>query len=66
MSKEFNYSKEPKRSLSYDFLRPLGRFVCRLVYKVEYVGIENIPQDKGFILASNHIHALDPLIIARV
>ena len=64
MSKEFDYSKEPKRSRLYDFLRPLGKFICRCVYKVEYVGVENIPTDKGFILASNHIHALDPLIIS--
>ena len=36
----------------------------RLLYKVKYYGRENIPTEGGFILASNHIHMIDPLIIS--
>ena len=60
---KFNYDKVKERGI-YDFLRPLGRFICRCFYKVEYTGMENIPEEGGFIMASNHIHALDPLLIA--
>jgi 1-acyl-sn-glycerol-3-phosphate acyltransferase len=31
---------------------------------MRYEGLENIPRDSGYILASNHITALDPLFIA--
>ncbi|MCQ2477441.1 MAG: 1-acyl-sn-glycerol-3-phosphate acyltransferase [Clostridia bacterium] len=60
---KFDYSVIKERKL-YDFLRPLGRLICKLFFKVKYVGTENLPENGGFILASNHIHALDPLIIA--
>lgn len=62
-SVNFDFEKI-KEGKAYDILRPLGRFICKLFFKVEYVGTENIPEDGGFIVASNHIHALDPLIIA--
>lgn len=63
MSSGFDYSvlKEGK---IYDTLRPLGKLITKSLYKIEYVGTENIPADGGIILASNHIHAIDPLIIA--
>ena len=34
------------------------------LYDVEYVGVENIPAEGGFIIASNHVKALDPVFIA--
>lgn len=60
---KFDYSKIKERKI-YDILRPLGRFVIRCFYKVEYAGQENLPAEGGYILASNHIHALDPLMIS--
>ncbi len=45
-------------------LYTLGQTLCRAYlstfYKVEIVGEENIPKDKGVLLCCNHIHALDP------
>ncbi|MCR5523333.1 MAG: 1-acyl-sn-glycerol-3-phosphate acyltransferase [Clostridia bacterium] len=63
MSRKFDYSKIKEHRI-YDILRPVGVLVCKLFFKVRYTGQENIPDEGGFILASNHIHALDPLIIA--
>ncbi len=49
-------------------LYPLGRFLTyiftRVAFRMRYEGLENIPGDKGYILASNHITALDPLFVA--
>ena len=59
----FDYSKIEEHKI-YDILRPLGKFVNRTQYKIEYIGTENIPAEGGFILASNHMCALDPLFIA--
>ena len=62
--KGFDYSVEIKDSELYDKLRPIGKKLEEMLYEVEYIGAENIPEEGGFILASNHIHALDPVAIA--
>lgn len=47
----------------------LGRAVTHLyvliLFKMRYEGLENIPKKQGFILASNHITAYDPLFVAH-
>lgn len=63
MSYNFDYSKTKPR-FTYKILRPLANIIVRSKYKVEYIGAENLPEKGGFILASNHITALDPVIIA--
>ena len=44
--------------------RPLAKLIIKLKYKVKYIGTENLPEKGGYILASNHIAALDPVVIA--
>ncbi len=61
--KGFDYSKIKEGKL-YDAMRPVGKVLEKLLYKIEYVGTENIPENGGFILASNHVNALDPVFIA--
>lgn len=36
--------------------------IMPLFYKIEYIGRENIPQDRNFIVAPNHISYFDPFI----
>ncbi|MCR1898062.1 1-acyl-sn-glycerol-3-phosphate acyltransferase [Irregularibacter muris] len=36
----------------------------KLFYKIEVKGLENIPQDGGCIVCSNHYHWLDPIMVA--
>ncbi len=62
--KGFDYSVEINDSKLYDSLRPVGKTLAKMLYKIEYVGTENIPEEGGFILASNHMNALDPVFIA--
>lgn len=59
----FDYSVLKENKI-YDRLRPLGKFLTQMKYKIEYAGAENIPKDGGFILASNHLCSLDPVFIA--
>lgn len=63
MAYNFDFSKVRPR-LMYNVLRPLANLILRMKYKIEYVGVENLPEKGGFIIASNHITALDPVIIA--
>ncbi|MCL2399213.1 MAG: 1-acyl-sn-glycerol-3-phosphate acyltransferase [Defluviitaleaceae bacterium] len=48
----------------YWLVRFIAFCVFRVVYRIKVSGIENIPQEGAFILCSNHIHALDPVILA--
>ncbi len=41
------------------------RTILPLFYKIEYLGLENIPQDKNFIVAPNHISYLDPFLVGE-
>lgn len=49
-------------------LYPFGKTVTYLfacaAFKMRYEGLENIPENQGFILACNHITAIDPFFIA--
>jgi len=49
----------------YAFAKGLTYVVFRLIFKMEYDGLENIPDDRGYILASNHRSYLDPLFLAH-
>lgn len=49
----------------YNFLRPIIKFLIKLVYKVDIRGLENLPPNNtGFLIAGNHIHIFDPLMVA--
>ncbi|MCL2508244.1 MAG: 1-acyl-sn-glycerol-3-phosphate acyltransferase [Oscillospiraceae bacterium] len=61
--KQFDYSVVRDRK-TYKALVPIGKILRRLMMKVNYIGLENIPKDGGFILASNHIMSIDPFFFA--
>jgi 1-acyl-sn-glycerol-3-phosphate acyltransferase len=44
-----------------DGIRPVLRAFSQLFWRVQYKGLENIPQSGGVIIASNHQTYLDPL-----
>lgn len=61
----YNYDyKSGKSHLLYRVMRPLANIIVRMKYKITYVGKENIPTDRGVILAANHQMNLDPVIIS--
>ena len=47
----------------YSLARSVVDLVSKLIYRVEYQGLENIPSG-GFILCSNHISQYDPIFVA--
>ena len=42
------------------------KLVLPLFYKIEYIGRENIPTDKNFIVAGNHISYFDPVLAGEI
>lgn len=49
----------------YPFGKAVTYLFVRVAFKMKYEGLENIPGEQGFILACNHITAIDPLFIAH-
>lgn len=58
----FDYSAVRDRKF-YKLAKPVCKPLVELLVKIKCEGTENIPDEGGFIIASNHIHFLDPGII---
>lgn len=48
----------------YLTLRFLFKPIFKILYRPRIIGDDNIPKDGALVIASNHKHAMDPLIIA--
>ncbi len=56
--------KRPKAfHVFYSFLKLILTILFKMLYRVEVSGYENIPKNGKFILCSNHLSYVDPLII---
>ena len=44
-------------------MRFLAWVLCKLLFRLQAKGVENIPRRGGFILASNHVSYLDPVVV---
>ena len=47
-----------------EIIRPIVGAVSKVVWKIEFSGVENIPQDGGLIVAANHQTYIDPFWIS--
>ncbi|MBE6158195.1 MAG: 1-acyl-sn-glycerol-3-phosphate acyltransferase [Firmicutes bacterium] len=50
----------------YKIVRPVVKFLVKVLFRVEVVGIDNIPKDGGVVLAGNHTKWLDPVMLVGV
>jgi len=48
----------------YYAVRAICWLILRIFWKIEVVGIENVPNEGSLILASNHVSYLDPIVLA--
>ncbi|MDR1479569.1 MAG: MFS transporter [Planctomycetaceae bacterium] len=48
------------------FLVNAIRCILILVYRPKIIGLENVPEDGGFIIVSNHISLLDGMLLAAI
>ncbi len=53
----------PKRTALFTFGRGVAWILLRLICPVKYVNAERIQRDAPFIVISNHVSALDPVVI---
>ncbi len=47
----------------YSFFRSLIWIILKTAFRFQVAGIENLPEKGGFILASNHMSNLDPMVL---
>ncbi|MBA2124136.1 hypothetical protein B9J78_04275 [bacterium Unc6] len=52
-----------KHNLWYAFFKVLGSVLCKILFRIRFFGVQNIPSSGGFILASNHTSYLDPVML---
>lgn len=50
----------------YAFAKRVMWLGMHLLFRIRVSGTENIPKEGGFILCTNHLHALDPVMLAIV
>lgn len=58
-----NLFKPNETSCLYYFSKGLAQFGAWLLFKIRHYGAHYIPEDGGFILASNHQSYLDPIFV---
>lgn len=47
-----------------DMIRPMVGFASRMLWKIEFRGVENVPTEGGVIIAANHQTYIDPFWIS--
>jgi len=52
--------------MAYLFLRSLIRLIIHLVARVEFEGMENLPEGSSYAIASNHLGLIDALLVYDV
>ena len=48
----------------FQISRWLVRIVCRIYFRIEFEGVERVPQSGAMIVAPNHVSYLDPLWVS--
>lgn len=47
----------------YKFARIIVKIILTPLFRIETIGLENIPKEGGIVLCSNHINNLDPPVV---
>lgn len=47
----------------YALLRPFTLWLCRLLFRIEFEGVENVPREGACIIVPNHVSYADPVWI---
>lgn len=60
----------PQHDLSFPLVYWTGFYICRFLsfflFPFKVKGLENLPRGEGFVLASNHVSNIDPIVLGIV
>jgi len=48
----------------YDIILKLTLLICKILFRVRRIGMENVPREGGLLIISNHASFLDPPLVA--
>ena len=51
------------KTVLYEFLRPIFTFLFKVYYNPKIINKEYIPKKGSCVIAGNHKHALDPILV---
>jgi 1-acyl-sn-glycerol-3-phosphate acyltransferase len=57
------YEDEMRDKIVRHGLRAIFRILLRLLTRLKVEGLDNIPEEGGYILASNHLGLIDPVVV---
>lgn len=63
MNTELDFHKDKIRPATFNVVRKIVAFLCKVIFGLRIKGQENIPAEGGFILVGNHLHNLDPVFM---
>lgn len=63
MSTEVDIREGKIRPATFNIVRRVVAFLCRILFGLRIKGQENIPAEGGFLLVGNHLHNLDPVFM---
>lgn len=63
MSTEIDVRQGKIRPGTFNVLRHVVAFLCKIIFGLRIRGQENLPKEGGFILVGNHLHNLDPVFM---
>lgn len=52
------------RGRTFTIVRTILLALCRVLTRMNIVGIENVPAEGGILIVSNHLHNADPVLIS--
>ncbi|HCL90125.1 MAG TPA: 1-acyl-sn-glycerol-3-phosphate acyltransferase [Candidatus Atribacteria bacterium] len=59
----YHISKVRIKYMFYYVARAIGWLLLKIFWRMEVIGVENIPERGGVIIASNHVSYLDPIVL---
>lgn len=48
----------------YFLLKPIAKLLIKFKFRIEIIGLENLPYNQAIIIAANHVSNYDPLLLA--
>ena len=61
--KDFDFS-QVREYRFFDFIIIILWFVSKIIFRIKFIGKENVPKSGGIIIASNHYNTFDPGFIS--
>src|SRR5215471_8468847 len=60
-NRDRQFGRNPEMGIVIEVLRPVAWVLCRLLFRIRFEGVENVPLTGGCLITPNHISYADPI-----